>query len=490
MATNEAETFEQLHLTYGVMCVLSGLIGAAFFARKTVVEPKSILSAALIAIGTFLGVIYFAFWITGKFGSLDDVLLEAVSAITTTNLSLVNNPQELGQGLLFLRAATQWVGGLGAICFFSILLPVFTRGRENANNPLKAVLSIYFAVTAILIVAFVLAKMSWFDAITHSFTTISTGGFSNYTNGLSHFNSASVEWIAVAGMFVGGIRPVLLWWGLRRSPVVLWRSLEMRIYVLVVLSVSLILFLSDGDGLRRSFFSVTSAISGTGFFLENWAGFGFGLQILVLVLIATGTMSGTAAGGFGLTRATESVQYIYRELYTQLHPKAVFKVKMGSDVLNESGLSQTQSFQFFYLGALIVGTFALAQSGADLVSAIGGTITAFASMGPSIGEFFSDSASLAELPRPARAVLSVMMLVGRVSIFPIMILLFAFVERLSFFRFSKVRSRMQFLNKLGAKKLFNKKSQDDNSVPTTISQFENETTTKTTKNNISKEIKG
>ena len=272
--------------------------------------------------------------------------------------------------------------------------------------------------------------MGFFDAITHSFTTISTGGFSNYADGIAHFDSAAVEWVAIGGMFVAGISPALLFWVLRGSPGVLWRSLEMRIYASVIFIVSLFLVLGDGEGIRRSVFSVVSAISSTGFYLEDWGRFGFGLQMLLILVIATGTMSGTPGGGFGITRAIEAVGYIYRELLTQLHSKVIFKVKVGSQVVGEGSLSNMQSFQLFFVGAVALGTFALAQFGADLTSAISGSITALATMGPGIGDIFSASelgdvgGGIAGLSRPARATLSVLMLVGRISIFPLMFLLY------------------------------------------------------------------
>lgn len=453
--TGVSETYEELYLLFGCTFSILGMAGSGLLRNREIIAPKALLSSSMIGLGSFIAIIYFAFWMSQEFGALDDVLLEATSAFTVTNLSLIKNPQDLGQGLLVLRSLTQWVGGLGAIFFFSNLLPSFVRSKSrdydhathkfNSLKNFKATLGIYVGATALIMVGYVLAGMSWFDGVTHSWATISTGGFSNYTNGLQHFDSVAIEWIASIGMLVGGVRLILFFWALRGAPGTLWRSLEVRIYALVIFVATVFLILGDGDGIRRSFFSAISAISGTGFRLENWSEFSFGLQVMLLMLIATGTMSGTPAGGFGLTRAIEAVQYIYRELYIQLHPKALFRVKMGKHILGESGLSQTQTFQFFYLGALVTGIFLLAQFGADTISAIGGAITAFASMGPSIGEYFVDAESLGSLPRPARGVLSAMMLIGRVSIFPIMILLFSFWERLrtgvKFSFYKRVRAR-------------------------------------------------
>lgn len=430
------ETYEQFYILAGIVFMLLGGFGCVFFRSRAVIHSKVFLSTSMIGLVSFLAVMYLAFWLSGEFGSLDNVLLEVSSAFTVTNLSLIKDPQALGQGLLVLRSLTQWVAGFGAIVFFSILLPSFVGSQardrlEQANvlRNFKAIFGVYLGATILLLFGYAVAGMSWFDALTHSWTTISTGGFSNYSDGLAHFNSG-VQWVAAIGMFIGGFRLILFFRALRGQPGVLWRSIEVRVYVLVVAISTLLVVLGEGEGIRRSFFSVVSALSGTGFYLENWVGFSFGLQVLLLMLIATGTMSGTPAGGFGLTRAIEAMQYIYRELYIQIHPKAVFRIKMGKHIVGESELSQTQSFQFFYLGTLILGMFLLAQFGTDFYSAIGGAVTAFASMGPSVGDSFVSPETLAELPRPARGVLSGLMLIGRVSIFPIMIVIFEVWERI------------------------------------------------------------
>ncbi len=438
-ATDGVRSYEVLYLVLSAALLLLGFAGFKWVSKATSLsaQPKSIYSSALLSLVIFLGVAYLAMWMSGAFGKLDDVWLEAVSAVTATNLTVVKNPESLDHGVLFLRAICQWIGGFGAFCFFGILLPLFTRGRETREHgkqigssriinaslyeSAKSIFKIYLGASGLIIIGYLAVGLGTFDAVTHAFTTISTGGFSNYGDGLAHFDSAGVEWIAAIGMFVAGIRPALILWVMRGSPGVLWRSLEMRIYTLVLALVTLFFVLGEGEGVRRSFFSAVSAISGTGFYLENWSVYGFGLQMLLILLIATGTMSGTAGGGLGLTRGIEAVRYLYRELVIQLHPRSVFKVKIGNQVVREDSLANTQSFQFLFLSALGLGAFLLAQTGASLVDAASGAVTAFSTMGPGIGDVFSEPAGIAELPRPARAVLTMLMLAGRISIFPLMI---------------------------------------------------------------------
>ncbi len=452
LATGSRETYEIIYLILGPFLLLAELLGTGASRRNSQfldIQRRSVLGASIASLLSFLGLLILAFWLSGKFGGLNNILLEAVSGVTATNLTTVN-PEEMEQGVLFMRAFSQWAGGFGAICFFSALLPVFTRGREhreygkqigstktervNFYRNISQIFYVYSAASLLLFVGYQLTEMGFFDAVTHSFTTISTGGFSNYSDGLAHFGSSSVEWIAISGMLVAGITPAFLVWIVRGSPGVLWRSPEMRFYVLIIFFATLTLSLTAGEGVRQPLFSVTSAVSSTGFYLQDWAGFGFGLQMMMLLIIATGTMSGTAGGGFGLTRALEAVSYIYREIVSQLHSKVVFKIKIGRQVVGEESLANTQSFQFFFIGSIALGAFLLAQFGLDFVSAVSGAVSALATMGPGIGDIFSaeavsDSQSIAGLSAPVRATLSVLMLVGRISIFPIMILFFRLSER-------------------------------------------------------------
>ncbi len=448
VASDSVRTYEVLYLVLAAVFSLLGFAGFRWMSKIDSLpgQSKSIQSSALLSLVIFLGITYLAMWMSGAFGQLDDVWLEAVSSVTATNLTAVKSPESLERGILFLRAICQWIGGIGAFCFFGVVLPLFIRGREmreygkqigssriistSLYGGVKSVIKIYLGASGLIIIGYLAAGLGIFDAVTHGFTTISTGGFSNYGDGLAHFNSAGVEWVAAWGMFIAGIRPALILWMMRGSPGVLWRSLEMRIYFLVLTVVTLFFVLGEGDGIRRSFFSTASAISGTGFYLENWAVYGFGLQVLLILLIATGTMSGTAGGGFGLTRAIEATRYLYRELVIQLHPRAVFKVKIGNQVVQEESLANTQSFQFLFLSALGMGAFLLAQTGASLIDAASGAVTAFSTMGPGIGDVFSEPSGITGLPRPARAVLTILMLAGRISIFPLMIWAYRSWERI------------------------------------------------------------
>ena len=434
-------------LIAGAIWVGIGLLGLGSIELPKNRPIRSVIAAALAGLATLLVTAFIPLAAVDIFEGLDGTLLEAVSGITAANLSVLENVELLDNSILFWRASIQWMGGFGALCFLAILLPLFVESRElgeadkrfsstqvimpSIKKTFRQIAEVYLAGTLILAVAYRIAGMGVFDAVTHSFTTISTGGFSNYSDGLAHFNSSAVQWVAVFGMFAAGIRPTLLWWALRRTPTAFWRSIELKVYFLVLAAVSLIVILVENGGIRESLFSTTSAVSGTGFFLQDWGGWHSGLQALMLFAIATGAMAGTAGGGFRMRRAIEAVRYVYRELVIQLHPKAIYKVKMGSQVIGEANLSQMQTFQHFFLLAAFLGAFGLAQFGADLTSAIGGAFSALSTMGPSIGELFSTPEALAELPRPARGVLIVMMLIGRLAIYPLLLMAWYGMERLS-----------------------------------------------------------
>lgn len=381
---------------------------------------------------------------SGEVDRVDDAFFESVAGFTTTSLTVLD-PESLPQWLLAWRAITQWLGGAGALAFALVVIPTFGgqrrlsevaggRGRRVVlastwSHAARRVAVVYVGFTAAVIAAYALAGMGAFDAATFGLTTASTGGFSNYRNSFAHFDSAAIEWVGGWAMGLAGMSIAALVWLVRGQVQALWRSTELKLYAFLILGSTVLVaawtWTDTGGGantIRQSFFAVTSSISTTGFRIADWGHWVTAPQILLLVIIGMGSMAGSAGGGFRLLRVIEILGIVRRELVLQLHPRAVVPVKVSGAVASEASLTRVHNFQILWVLAAATGVFGIASLGGDLPTSISGSISALATAGPGLGDLsgFSDTTVLAA---PARGVLLALMFLGRLSIYPVVVVI-------------------------------------------------------------------
>lgn len=426
--------------------------GLGLTTTRTCRPPQRLRSST-----AFAGVL--ATWITlvlvstatyrvlGTFDHLDDAVFESVSGYTTTALTVVGDPELLGRGTLTWRAGTQWVGGLAGLLFVVAVLPslgvggldVTSAGERHAGTTLRSrrtnavmrrLTVLYTSFTAVGVVLNLAAGMRAFDAVTYAATTISTGGFANHAGSFSYFDSTVIEWAGIGGMVLAGANMALLYRVIRgRDLQAAWRSFELRAYVSALVVGAAVISVATApaggptvESGRHALFHVTSALSTTG----HWTGQGWGIwavgpQVLLLAFIGVGAMSGSPGGGFRQVRALALVGYLRRELVLQLHPRAVGSVRVGHRPVSEEVVGRMIGYQAQYLVVGGVGAVALGALGADLVTSMSGAISALANVGPALGELVPGSGGISELPRPARAVLLPLMLLGRLEIAPVLV---------------------------------------------------------------------
>lgn len=434
----------------GIAICAAGLAGSWWYALPASVPKREVFVAAGLAWLVMIAVSALFYALSGAFPwrQIDKAIVESVAGFCTTGFSVIPRPEDLSRTVLFWRAGTQWFGGLGAISFALLLIPMFkSRGdggrvRLNASRfrkphgeaDFQSFLKLYCALTAVLAAAYWAAGTGIFDGITHSATTVSTGGFSNYSTGF--FASSSIQWVAIFGMFSAGINGALLFKSLRGSPGSLWRSLEFKAYAGLVLAASgACLLWADaagfGERLRQALFSVTSAVSTTGFRLADWGDWNAGLQMLILLLIATGAMVGSASGGFQILRATEAAHYLAREVRGYAAPGS--RARPRHDFLGEEPLARMQAFQFLYLAAVGLGAFGLACFGADAVTSISASVSSLATMGPALGDL-SPAADIWSLSRPEQALLAVLMFAGRLFVYPVFVIFGTLITKIRWLR--------------------------------------------------------
>lgn len=389
--------------------------------------------------------------VTGWLRQPDLALFESISGFTTTGATVLRPIEGTGPGVLFWRAMTQWFGGMGVIVLVVAVLPTVGSGgmslleaeapgptgerlTPRVRHTARRLWGVYLGFTVLLGVAYGIAGMDLYDAVAHSFTTVSTGGFSPYNASLGHFNSGPIEWIAITAMFLAGVSFSLLYRALRGNVKPLLRSTELHLYLAVVTTVSIVVFVAnDADGsiatrVRDALFAVTAVVSTTGYGTADFGAWSQGAQAVLLLMMPIGAMAGSTAGGVKLLRILAVGSFAHREALRQLHPHLVRPVRVGGGILPDAVAAKVVGFMFLALGVFGAGAIAIALSGPDLVTSLSAAATSFGNVGPGLGDV-GPSSDFLTLPAFARWVTMGQMLLGRLEIYPVILSLSFIVLR-------------------------------------------------------------
>lgn len=382
----------------------------------------------------------------GPFTSLVDAWFESASGFTTTGASVVTDIESLPHGILMWRSLTQYLGGMGIIVLSVAILPLIGVGgmelyRAEVPGPTSEKISarvgetarilwiVYLAFGALETTALCASGMSLFDAVNHSMTTMSTGGFSTKNASVAGFNSAAIDYIITLFMFFGGIN-FLLHYRLfvRRDPEAL-RDWEFKTFLLLVASAILLLtiyiwgssYSSFGEAFRFASFQAMSIVTTTGYATADYLLWGPFAHALIMVLMVIGGCAGSTAGGIKCVRAAVLLKQGYRELYLTIHRKAVFPLKLGGLTVPTNVISAIFGFFFLYVFIMVLTGFFITASGVDLITAFSGTISALSNIGPGLGDV-GPVLNYGGLPDLAKVLLSACMIIGRLEIFTILVL--------------------------------------------------------------------
>lgn len=447
-----AAAVEQLDGGEQVMTlVVSGLaIGApGLLLWDRTAAPERIPAASIFAavLTTWIALSFagtLPYLLSGALSNFDDALFESVAGFTTTGSTLLRPLEDVAKGVLFWRATTQWMGGIGVVVLAVSVLPFLGVGgmellatqapgpsserlAPRVRETAKRLLLIYVGFTAVVALLYGIFGMSVFDAVVHSFTTVSTGGFTTHDASFGAFSPAH-QWIAVVAMTLAGGSYTLWWRAITGRPASVVRSTEFRAYLAVVVGIcaAAVAWNSSRQGwsarlLRETLFSTTAITSTTGYTLLDYDEWATAVKLLLIFAMGLGGMAGSAAGGFKTFRLLTVLAYGRRQLFRQLHPKAVDVVRLGGNVVPDRLVARVVGFFGLFMAIGGLGTFLVAAlSGTDLVTAISATVQAIGNVGPGMGEVGATTNFL-PLERPARAVLMVVMLTGRLEVFPVLL---------------------------------------------------------------------
>jgi len=387
--------------------------------------------------------------LTGICPHFIDAFFESMSGFTTTGASILVNVEASPQGILFWRSMTQWVGGMGIIVLSLAIFPALGVGStslfraeipggatvEKMQPRLRETAQIlwktYVVLTCIEILLLKWAGMSLFDAVCHSFSTLSTGGFSPYNASIGNFDSKLIEFIIVLFMFFSGVNFALhhqLVLGNFRTVI---SNREFRLYIALICIGTLLVTWelirtatesSHQDAFRHAIFTVVSINTTTGFITEDydqWPGF---IRVLLLGIMMVGGCSGSTSGSIKIIRYLILFKISMRELYKLVHPRAIFHIKVGERSITPEEQTNVIALTFWFTGLSALAYIILSFMNVDLTTGVSASIATFSNTGPGLGNV-GPTGNYADIPTLGKITLIATMLMGRLEIYGVLLLL-------------------------------------------------------------------
>lgn len=426
---------------------LTELAGIYLWSRyKSDDDWKLIEAFAIVAFSWLAAMFFGAIPFIAEGISPLNAFFETMSGFTTTGSSILDDIESYSKSILFWRSMIIWVGGMGIIVLFVAILPKLAiAGRQlvraEAPGPTeekikpriretaKILWMVYVVISALLVAALHLAGMSTYDAVTHMFATMGTGGFSTYGLGIAAFNSPLIEAILTLFMFVAGANFALLYRTLYTDHRTIFRDEEFKFYtaIVVVATAVLLLTLRQDIGadpltcLRYSAFQVVSLLTTTGFASTDFNLWPDSSRIVLLLVMFIGGCAGSTAGGPKVIRVLLLLKYARWELFRSIHPKAVKPIKFNGKTVPGNTMQEVISFVVIYFLVFVVSTFFISLMGIDILTSITASITTLGNIGPGFN-LVGPMASFNGMPALAKVIMIFNMWIGRLEVFTVIVI--------------------------------------------------------------------
>ena len=376
--------------------------------------------------------------------SITDSFFESMSGITTTGSTIISDLENAPKGLLLWRAILQWLGGIGIIVMAITLMPIMNVGgmqlfKISSNDSSEKILPkskeialrliyIYSGLTGLCAITYWIFGMGKFDSLTHSMTTIATGGFSNYNESIGYFNSLPIEvssmFFIILGSipfiayikFISGNKKIFL------NDIQIKTFLKIIIFTVIILSIYLLFSNHENFSLRSIFFNTISILSGTGYVNAEFDSWGSFPLTLFLALMFIGGCAGSTACGVKIFRIQILYLFILNQLKKIIYPKGVFVIKYDQSAVDEKFIASIISFIYFYIVIFFILTALLSLTGLDFITAISGAATSISNVGPGLGPIIGPNGDFSSLPDLSKWILTVGMILGRLELFAILVL--------------------------------------------------------------------
>lgn len=389
-----------------------------------------------------------AFYLSGYFPTFAAAWFESMSGFTTTGASVFSDVEALPSSIVFQRAFSHWIGGMGIIVLTVAILPELrvggmqlvsaeSSGIESEKLTPRIVATarrlwtIYLGLTLVEVLLLWAGGLSFFESWLHAFATVATGGFSNKNASVGAFGSLYVEIVIMIFMFLSGMSFALHYRALtRRTPVVFWKSPEVRLYTgLTFAIISLItwdllaerVYTDFGRALRDASFQSISILTTTGFVtadFNTWPDFS---RLLLVVAMFIGGCAGSTAGGSKVVRLYVVAKYAMLQLKRLVRPRLVAPIRIGKRDVSHETVEGILGFYWLYFAAIVIGGLTMAFLGMDLISGFTAAVSALNSIGPGLGSVGATQ-NFGHIPESGLYLLSFGMLLGRLEIYTVLVL--------------------------------------------------------------------
>ncbi len=407
------------------------------------------LSAALIGATPFL--------ISGAIPSFVDAFFEAISGFTTTGASILDDIETLPRSILFWRSMTHWLGGMGIIVLMVAIFPLLGLGGRalvmaeapwptvdkitpRITQTAKILWSLYLSLSVAQTLLLMAGGLDWFDALTHTFGTVATGGFSPYNASIGHFESAYVEWVVIVFMLLAAGNFLLYYRVVTGRALEVRADSELRAYVGIIvfgtifLTIILTLAIPEFTGagfdwlewplltrIRRAGFHVATILTTTGYVAGDYELWPYGGQAVLFIMMFVGGSAGSTGGGVKIARIVVLAKQALHEARYLLYPRGVFTLRFNRQPVRKNVVYAIVSFVVLYIVVALAGTVMSMIAGADLTTGISSSLATLGNIGPGFGEI-GPTGNYSAFPDAAKLFFSFLMLAGRLEIYTVMIL--------------------------------------------------------------------
>ncbi len=476
MATNKTVFF-----LIGILLIVLGTSMIAPYSLQLIFKEgsHSFLSASIVTI--FLGTLFvlgnlekefklnlrqtflfssLAWFMVAVFGSLpfllsaqefsfSEAFFESMSGITTTGATIISDLDSSPKSILLWRAIMQWLGGIGIVVMAITILPLLQVGgmqlfkMEGPDSTEKilprtievaaTIISVYIILTFLCSFFYWIFGMTVFDSVSHSMTTIATGGFSTHDDSIGFFKNPNIEIVASIFIILGSIPFISYLKFAQGNKKVFFNDVQIKglIYLLLISIAIMFLYLlftnyeaNIYDKIRISSFNVISILSGTGYVTDDFGLWGKFSLIFFLFLMFIGGCAGSTACGIKIFRLQMLLIFLKNQIKKLISPNSVIITKYNNQKISDSFINSVIIFIFTFLFIFLIIAMLLSISGLDFITSISGAASSISNVGPGLGDMIGPNGNYKDIPDLSKWILSFGMLLGRLELFAVLVLFF------------------------------------------------------------------
>ncbi len=440
--------YNELDSSFFGASIVTVIFGTLFFLSNIDHDKKlNLQQAFLLTALSWLSIAVFGslpFVFSSVKFSFINAFFESMSGITTTGSTIISDLENMPKSILLWRAILQWLGGIGIIVMAITLMPIMNVGgmqlfKISNNDSSEKILPkskqialrliyIYSGLTILCAISYKFLGMSFFDSLTHSMTTIATGGFSNYNESIGFFDSFSIEISAMIFIILGSLPFIVYIKFLNGNKKIFFSDIQIKTFFKIILVSVIILLLylainnSDNFSFRTTLFNIISILTGTGYVnaeFDNWGSFPL---FLFLILMFIGGCAGSTTCGIKIFRIQILYLFISNHLKKIIYPKGIFIIKYDKNPIDQKFIASIISFIYLYLVIFFLLTALLSLTGLDFITAISGAATSISNVGPGLGSIIGPNGNFSSLPDISKLILATGMILGRLELFAILVL--------------------------------------------------------------------